>query len=447
MEAGKDLVPLLLSALALGSLLLWNFLIGRLAYWTGAEQYSSLGIASVVAWHVALVLSLLSLSLLGWRLNSLRGVWIVCAVMAVLDAVLCGMRLGIADFHWLELGAASLLIGIRYGIGFACWIVFCGGWSGLSLLKAGAGALLVTGGAYGAIDLLGMADAPLVPFAFGCLTVASLVLLSRYWSDAGARREVVTRGFAEAKLPSLVLVALLALAMQMVTVTLPQLSEWGISTVVAGAMLFVLVALKAKVVADDVAAYFFIVGLVSALIGVILVFDWSHSRIAQIASMTIFWLLFILLFVVFCNKNGTLAGFSSLRLSLLYVVVMYSSLTAGLPLAHFLSSTGVANGLVAASLLVICSLLIVIRMVLPPKGRKTEMSGSSDIEGFAQAYHLAEREVEVLGFLIKGYTLNAIADELCLSPNTIKTYRTNLYRKLGVSSKQGLVDKFYDEQR
>lgn len=136
--AGKDLVPLLLSALALGSLLLWNFLIGRLAYWTGAEQYSSLGIAFVVAWHVALVLSLLSLSLLGWRLNSLRGVWIVCAVMAVLDAVLCGMRLGIADFHWLELGAASLLIGIRYGIGFACWIVFCGGWSGLSLLKAGA---------------------------------------------------------------------------------------------------------------------------------------------------------------------------------------------------------------------------------------------------------------------------------------------------------------------
>lgn len=119
MEAGKDLVPLLLSALALGSLLLWNFLIGRLAYWTGAEQYSSLGIAFVVAWHVALVLSLLSLSLLGWRLNSLRGVWIVCAVMAVLDAVLCGMRLGIADFHWLELGAASLLIGIRYGIGFA----------------------------------------------------------------------------------------------------------------------------------------------------------------------------------------------------------------------------------------------------------------------------------------------------------------------------------------
>ena len=62
----------------------------------------------------------------------------------------------------------------------------------------------------------------------------------------------------------------------------------------------------------------------SALIGVILVFDWSHSRIAQIASMTIFWLLFMLLFVVFCNKNGTLAGFSSLRLSLLYVVVMYS---------------------------------------------------------------------------------------------------------------------------
>lgn len=96
--------------------------------------------------------------------------------------------------------------------------------------------------------------------------------------------------------------------MQMVTVTLPQLSEWGISTVVAGAMLFVLVALKAKVVADDVAAYFFIVGLVSALIGVILVFDWSHSRIAQIASMTIFWLLFMLLSSCSATRMGRWLG-------------------------------------------------------------------------------------------------------------------------------------------
>ena len=50
----------------------------------------------------------------------------------------------------------------------------------------------------------------------------------------------------------------------------------------------------------------------------------------------------------------------------------------------------------------------------------------------------------MLGFLIKGYTLNAIADELCLSPNTIKTYHRNA--QLGVSM-AGLVDKFYDEQR
>ena len=112
-------------------------------------------------------------------------------------------------------------------------------------------------------------------------------------------------------------------------------------------MLFVLVALKAKVVADDVAAYFFIVGLVSALIGVILVLDWSHSRIAQIASMTIFWLLFMLLFVVFCNKEWDVGG---LQLSSPVaavrgrdVLLPYRWPSAG-PFSQF---DGVANGLVA----------------------------------------------------------------------------------------------------
>ncbi len=213
-------------------------------------------------------------------------------------------------------------------------------------------------------------------------------------------------------------------------------------------MLFVLVALKAKVVADDVAAYFFIVGLVSALIGVILVLDWSHSRIAQIASMTIFWLLFMLLFVVFCNKNGTLAGFSSLRLSLLYVVVMYSSLTAGLPLAHFLSSTvwPMASLRPRSWLSARCSLSFV--WFFLPRGERRRCRALRTSRGLLRRI-ISQRRGRGAGLSDqRRYTLNAIADELCLSPNTIKTYRTNLYRKLGVvSSKQGLVDKVLRRQR
>lgn len=58
----------------------------------------------------------------------------------------------------------------------------------------------------------------------------------------------------------------------------------------------------------------------------------------------------------------------------------------------------------------------------------------------ASEYGLAPRETEVLTLLALGRSIPRIAETLCLTENTVKTYRQRLYAKLGVHSKQELLD-------
>ncbi|MCL9807597.1 response regulator transcription factor [Flavobacterium amniphilum] len=65
------------------------------------------------------------------------------------------------------------------------------------------------------------------------------------------------------------------------------------------------------------------------------------------------------------------------------------------------------------------------------------------VESFQQKTHndLTQRENEVLDLLSKGKSYASIADELCLSVNTIKTHVKNIYEKLQVSSREELINK------
>lgn len=65
------------------------------------------------------------------------------------------------------------------------------------------------------------------------------------------------------------------------------------------------------------------------------------------------------------------------------------------------------------------------------------------VESFQKKSHndLTQRENEVLDLLSKGKSYASIADELCLSVNTIKTHVKNIYEKLQVNSKEELINK------
>ena len=62
------------------------------------------------------------------------------------------------------------------------------------------------------------------------------------------------------------------------------------------------------------------------------------------------------------------------------------------------------------------------------------------IEAVAEKAELTKREREVLAMMARGRDLAYICEELCLSRNTVKGYQKSIYAKLGVHSKQEVID-------
>lgn len=65
-------------------------------------------------------------------------------------------------------------------------------------------------------------------------------------------------------------------------------------------------------------------------------------------------------------------------------------------------------------------------------------------------FGLTPRESDVVALILEGRTATRIAEQLCLSPNTVRYYTKGAYGKLGVHSKQELLDlvgRVADESR
>lgn len=62
-----------------------------------------------------------------------------------------------------------------------------------------------------------------------------------------------------------------------------------------------------------------------------------------------------------------------------------------------------------------------------------------------EAYNLSDREKEVLGLLVKGYSYKMVAGELNLAVETIRTYIKRMYEKLQVHSMSAAVAKALKE--
>lgn len=79
-------------------------------------------------------------------------------------------------------------------------------------------------------------------------------------------------------------------------------------------------------------------------------------------------------------------------------------------------------------------------------GRK-DASGSDPLHDMearcgvvAKLYGLSDREKDVLEYLLRGRTLQSIANETFLSYNTVKTHVSHIYQKAGVHSRDELID-------
>jgi DNA-binding CsgD family transcriptional regulator len=62
----------------------------------------------------------------------------------------------------------------------------------------------------------------------------------------------------------------------------------------------------------------------------------------------------------------------------------------------------------------------------------------------AYRYRLSERETQVLVFIAKGRDIVWIKERLCLSKSTVSTHRQHVYEKLGIHTRQELIDMIED---
>ena len=79
---------------------------------------------------------------------------------------------------------------------------------------------------------------------------------------------------------------------------------------------------------------------------------------------------------------------------------------------------------------------------IPELVRKDDEASSEHlrIERATEQFDLTQREADIVACFARGRTIKQTADELCLSPGTVKWYSKSIYSKLGVHSKAEISD-------
>ena len=72
-------------------------------------------------------------------------------------------------------------------------------------------------------------------------------------------------------------------------------------------------------------------------------------------------------------------------------------------------------------------------------------AGSFQVKAGMNKYHLSAREIEVLHWLIKGYSIKMIASEMTLAFDTVRSHLKNIYQKLHVNCGKEAIVKALSE--
>ncbi len=65
--------------------------------------------------------------------------------------------------------------------------------------------------------------------------------------------------------------------------------------------------------------------------------------------------------------------------------------------------------------------------------------GTNRIDQFCKTYGISRREKEIVELVLDGYSNQKMAERLYISPRTVDTHLSNIYRKCGVEGRYGLI--------
>ncbi len=138
----------------------------------------------------------------------------------------------------------------------------------------------------------------------------------------------------------------------------------------------------------------------------------------------------------------------------------WKSPNLGLALGHVIGLVATSSGVMdyamistaALGLVVVLALFITFAAVAPLAGQGGRRAEGRDgggpeqghwharCEAVARKAGLSARETEVFMLLAKGRGVEHIQNKLCISSRTAKTHVYNIYRKMGIGSREELLD-------
>jgi len=99
-----------------------------------------------------------------------------------------------------------------------------------------------------------------------------------------------------------------------------------------------------------------------------------------------------------------------------------------------------ATPLIYGCFCVVAAIYIGRRFLSTPAGGQAAVD-LADVGAILDEAGISAREREVVALIVQGYGNQRIADELFISPNTVKTHNRNIFKRLGVKSRFELVMK------
>lgn len=186
--------------------------------------------------------------------------------------------------------------------------------------------------------------------------------------------------------------------------------------------------------------------------------DFSVAAGIVLALLRVFDVLLLVgLVISSCSRKSDYVRSGSLYLLALYWLPTLFSYVL-LPLAVGERSLDVSALLGPGSLLIAGMLAVALLALLawlvaksvPPEGPKGVAPGPENrrevCEALAQRFGLTLRESDVLYYASLGYSSKAIGESLFVAPGTVQSHTKRVYAKLGVHSKQELIELVNDAQ-
>jgi len=182
----------------------------------------------------------------------------------------------------------------------------------------------------------------------------------------------------------------------------------------------------------------------------------SGAAAVSAAVSPFLWVFLLLVYAASMRLNESLILFSAVLniagMNMVFLLRYFSNRTL---FEQVVPGAGFIDQLVRTGLLTVFSLILlnrprIVRRLLKNQQdffdsiRAKNLQVIDHLDRFAREYALSSREKEVLNVLVRGRTYRMIAEELCISLDTVKSHIKSIYRKLNIRSRNELIQLLRD---